>query len=205
MQIAICADSFGVSDPEYGACWVDLLAQKYQLKNFSKVSASNLLISQQVDLALGEKCDFIIVSFTSCTRGEKRHNGIMEPFSYHTASELTTPFDSDDLRVLKEYFVKFFDLDQAIYLNKIIIEHTLDRLLTSGIPFRFSSGGFEHGSFGADPNNYFVKYIKHHSTINLWDFARTREFRPFYHITDPVIHREIHDYYSGEIDKCQKL
>ena len=202
MQVAVCADSFGVSDIEYGSNWVDILSQQVSVTNYSQVSASNLLISQQVDGALKQGADFIIVSFTSCTRGEKRHHGRLEPFSYHTASKQTTPFDQSDLDVLKEYFVRFFDLDLAIYQNHITIEHTLGRLVKSGIPFVFSPGGFEHSSFGGQQQNYFVEYIKHSSTINLWDFARTREFRPFYHITDPVIHKQISEYYIKEINKC---
>jgi hypothetical protein len=204
VRLAICADSFAVSDPDYGPCWADLLAQQYQVINLAQVCATNLLIAQQVEQALSQDPDFVIVCFTSCTRGEKRHCGRIEPFSYHTASATTTPFDQQDLAVLREYFVRFFDLELAIYQNRITIEHTLARLVRSGIPFLFDQGGFEHPQYGDVDRQYFREYNHYRSGINLWDHARTRHYRPFYHIVDPEIHKHVSEYYMGEVSKWVK-
>ena len=132
---------------------------------------------------------------TSCTRGQKRHQGKLQPFSYHTASEVTTPFDSRTLQLIKEYYTDIFDLSLEIYQNRCIIENTLQKLVDSEIPFLFDQGGFEHPKFGAVNTNYFSKYDRYRSLINLWDYTVTRNYRPYYHITDPAIHQEVANYY----------
>ena len=199
-MIAVCGDSFCVPDPEYGPMWADLLGQHCDLRNYSECTSSNLLIARQVDQAIQDRADFVIVHFTSCTRGEKLHDGVYVPFSYHTASHQNTPFDSNALRILKEYYTEFFDLDLAIYQNAITIEHTLTRLVQTGRPFRFDQGGFEHKSYGGT-GQYFAQYDQYRSVYNLWDYVTTREFRPYYHITDSHVHQQIAEYYVQEIAK----
>ena len=199
-MIAVCGDSFCVPDLEYGPMWVDLLSEQCDLHNYSERTATNLLIARQVDQAIRDGAEFIIVHFTSCTRGEKPHAGRYVPFSYHTASEITTPFDSNALRILKEYYTEFFDLDLAIYQNAITIEHTLNRLVQSGRPFRFDQGGFEHSSYGGT-GQYFAQYTQYRSRYNLWDHVTTRKFRPYYHITNDQIHTQVAEYYAQEIAK----
>jgi hypothetical protein len=194
-KVYVCGDSFCVSDLEYGECWVDLLGKDRDVTSLAQVSATNTLISMQVDQAIAENAEFIIVQGTSCTRGEKRHNGKLHPFSYHTASKITTPFDSFSLQLIKEYYTEFFDLDLAIYQNKCIIENTLQKLVDSRIPFLFDQGGFEHLKFGAVNTNYFQKFDRYKSKINLWSYTVTQDYRPYYHITDAKVHREITDYY----------
>ena len=194
-QIYICGDSFCVPDPDYGDCWVDLLAQQRSVVNLAQVSATNILISMQVEYAIKQQPDFIIVQGTSCTRSQKRHNGKLQPFSYHTASETTTPFDQATLKLLKQYYTEFFDLDLEIYQNKCIIENTLQKLVDSQIPFLFDQGGFEHTKFGAVNTKYFSKFDGYRSKINLWNYTVTRDYRPYYHITDSKVHQEVANYY----------
>lgn len=199
-MIAVCGDSFCVPDSDYGPMWADLLGQQCDLRNYSERTATNLLIARQVDQAIQAGAEFIIVHFTSCTRGEKPHNGRYVPFSYHTASKITTPFDSNALRILKEYYTEFFDLDLAIYQNAITIEHTLARLVQSGRRFRFDQGGFEHSSYGGT-GEYFAQYAQYRSRYNLWDHVTTRTFRPYYHVTHSHIHQQVAEYYAQEIAK----
>jgi hypothetical protein len=180
--------------------WVDLLSAHCNLRNYSETTSSNLLIARQVDQALQYHADFVIVHFSSCTRGEKPHAGKYVPFSYHTASKITTPFESNALRILKEYYTEFFDLDLAIYQNAITIEHTLARLVQSGRPFRFDQGGFEHVSYGGT-GQYFAQYTQYRSQYNLWDHATARHYRPYYHIRDQQIHQKVAEYYQQEIAK----
>ena len=197
--VYICGDSFNTPDPEYGACWVDLLSNDIIVVNLSQVSSTNLLISRQIDVALAAHPDFIIVSFTSCTRGEKRHNNQLVPFSYHTASTTTTPFDQTDLDCLKNYFTRFFDLELSIYQNSITIAHTLHKLVTANIPFLFDQGGFEHASYCSQPTRYFQQFDQYRSGISIWDYAGSRDYRPYFHITDSAISKKISDYYNTEI------
>jgi len=198
--IAVCGDSFCAPDPEYGLMWADLLGQHCDLRNYSERTATNLLIARQVDQAIQDCADFIIVHFTSCTRGEKLHAGRYVPFSYHTASDITTPFDPNSLRILKEYYMEFFDLNLAIYQNAITIEHTLAKLVQSNRPFRFDQGGFEHSSYGGT-GQYFALYSEYRSEYNLWDHVTARRYRPYYHITDSHIHQQVAEYYAQEIKK----
>lgn len=191
-MIYICGDSFGVPDPKYGPMWVDLLDQ--EVVNLSVVAASNLMISRQIDRAVAAGASKIIVLFTSCTRGETRRNGCDIPWSWHTASEMTTPFGAEELRILQDYFVHFHSLELAIELNRCVIESSLWRLVNSGCDFVFDQGGFEHPSMGGQAD-YFRQFDQYRSGICLWDFARTREYRPYYHITDPDSHKLIAEYY----------
>jgi hypothetical protein len=196
--IYICGDSFCVPDPEYGACWVDLLAQQRTVVNLAQVSATNLLISQQVDQAIAESAGFVIVQGTSCTRSEIKLNGKVVPYSFLTSNATNTKFDDRQLNIIREYYTEFFDLDLAIYHNQCIIQNTLQKLADSGIPFRFDQGGFEHSSFGATPAKYFGKFDHYRSAVNLWDYANTRDYRPYYHIRDAQVHQQVAQYYIKE-------
>lgn len=201
-MIYICGDSFCVSDPEYGDCWADILARQFEVKNLAQVAATNLLIARQVDQAIAESAEFVIVQGTAVTRGEKRVGNSYVPFSYHTAGPATTPFSDRELKVLKEYYVEFFDLDLAVYQNSITIEHTLYKLKNSGIPFLFDQGGFEHPRFGNVRTGYFEPYAKYRSDINLWNYTVTRDYRPYYHIVDSDVHKAVADYYARKITQA---
>jgi len=192
----ICGDSFGVPDPDYGACWVDYLlplVPAHHVINLSRVCASNLMISQQVDQAIG-RADQIIVLCTASTRSQTRQNGQVVPYSMHSLDS-TTPFNSDQLSILKNYTREFFDLRLAIYENQCIIESMLQRLTESGRPFIWDQGGFEHASYGGT-EQYFVKWSQRRSSRNLWDYAQSREHRPYYHIVDDSVHRDVAAYYA---------
>lgn len=193
-HIYICGDSFCVPDPDYGPCWVDHLSQQRTVTNLARVSATNLMISMQVDQAIAERADFIIVQGTACTRNQTRHQNQIVPYSYHTANQESTPFNRRQLDILKQYYTEFFDLDLAVYENKCIIESTLYRLVRSGISFLFDQGGFEHPSFGSTAT-YFDQFRQYRSKINLWDYTTTRNYRPYYHIVDSAVHRRVADYY----------
>lgn len=189
-MIYVCGDSFGVPDPQYGTGWMERIGS---VTNFAQVSASNVLIAQQVDRALAAGAKKIIVLFSSSTRGEKIENGRAIPFSWHTASRLTTPFDARQLKILQEYFAEFFDLDIAIYTNQCIIEHTLACLENSGVDYVWDQGGFEHHSMGG--KKYFDQYDHRRSAHCLWDYVKARHYRPYYHITDAKIHAMVAEYY----------
>ena len=195
----ICGDSFGVPDPEHGPCWVDYLARlvpTHHIINLSRVCASNLLISQQVDQAI-VSANQIIVLCTASTRSQTRQNDQVVPYSIHSLDS-TTPFTAEQLSILRNHTREFFDLDLAIYENQCIIESMLQRLTDSGRPFLWDQGGFEHASYGGT-HEYFKKWSWRRSSKNLWDYAQSREHRPYYHITDPVVHQQVARYYAGWI------
>ncbi len=199
-KIYICGDSFGVSDPAHGFCWVDLLRNKidYEIINLCQVCASNLVISSQVDQT--KDSDFTIVLFSASTRNQVRYRGQIVPYSIHSLDD-TTPFDQKYLADLTEYSLKFFDLETSIYESQCIIESVLQRLVDRDKPFLFDQGGFEHPSYGS-VKTYFDKYQQYRSRYNLWDYADNRSHRPYYHITDAKVHEMIADYYAEQIHKA---
>lgn len=193
-RVYICGDSFGVSDPEYGPCWTDMISERYRTTNLSRVCASNLLISQQVDQAIEQRPNFIICLCTSSTRQHIRFNNEIVPYSIHSIDR-TPDFDQRQKDLLKQYVVEFFDLDVAIYESQCLIENTLHKLEHSQIPYLFDQGGYEHRI----DRHYFQRYDHRRSQYNLWDHAEKRELRPYYHITDINIHKQVAEYYINVI------
>jgi len=193
--VYVCGDSFGVPDLEYGPCWVDLLAAltNYQVINLSQVCASNLVISWQVDQAIAS-ADYVILLCTASTRSQIRYNQKIVPYSVHSLDS-TTPFDKNQLELLRKFHAEYFDLEIAIYKNQLIIEAMLQRLTDSDCKFCFDQGGFEHPSYGGT-GKYFEKFNQHRSQFNLWDHAQTRSHRPYYHIQDTDIHQQVANYYA---------
>jgi hypothetical protein len=220
MTVYICGDSFGFSDPEYGVCWSERLAKRTTVVNLCRVSASNLQISLQIQHAIEQGADYIIYLATSSVRNDvpigdsknsllERYIDITNPDSAKTVTSYsvaslnnTTPFTEDQLSLLKLYHSQFFDLDIAVHQNELIIEGTLSKLKTSGIPFVFDQGGFEHPTFADSKTNYFVAYKEYRSEICLWDYVSgSLMHRPYYHITDHAIHEEIANYYYNLINE----
>jgi len=193
--IYICGDSFCSSDPDYPEItpWHELISNS---KTLAFNCASNLLISQQVNTAIAQKPDFIIVGFTSSLRSELLWENKVTPFSWLSLDD-TTPFDQLTLTALRGIFEKI-DLSTEIKRNELIIEATLQRLVDSGIPFLFDQGGFEHPSYGGS-NTYFTKFKQYQSNYCLWDYADRGYHRPYFHIEDQAIHTQIADYYIKKI------
>lgn len=211
MNIYICGDSFCTSDPEYGPSWVDLLQENLpqcNIINLAQPAASNLYISLQVDTAIKNAADYIIAAGTAVTRNEvavtNSNRPLIERFKTQELvaySILSIPkhydFTEQQQVLLKEYHSEFFDLPLAIYRDRCIIENTLERLVNSSIKFKFDRGGFEHTKFGAPlQTDYFSRYAKHISKVNLWDYPITTELRPYYHIIDLSVHQFVANYYT---------
>jgi hypothetical protein len=218
-MIYICGDSFAVSDTQYPEIqpWHERLNDTV---NLAQVCASNLLISLQVDRAIKNQADYIIVSFTSVTRAEVKYKEeesnnkeLLDRF-YSLTRENNNSYDLTTLTIwsskdakaltdeqrqlIDEYNKQFFDLDLAIYKDSLIIENTLQRLVDSGIPFKFDQGGFEHQSYGG-VGSYFTKFDRFRSKLNLWDYADTRTHRPYFHITDNSVHKQVAEYFKEQL------
>lgn len=219
MTVYICGDSFGFSDPDYGACWADRLAKRTTVINLCQVSASNFQIALQVQRAIEQDAKHIIYLATSSVRQDAplkegtgnlldRYIDITNPDPVKTVTSYsvtslnnTTPFTEDQLTLLKQYHSRFFDLAIAVHQNELIIEGTLSKLVASGIPFTFDRGGFEHPKFADSKDNYFGAYKEYRSEICLWDYVdELLIHRPYYHITDHAIHEEIANYYYNLIN-----
>ena len=105
-------------------------------------------------------------------------------------------------QIIDNYNKQFFDLDLAIYKDSLIIESILQRLVDSGIPFKFDQGGFENPIFGdIKAKKYFSEFDQYRSDINHWtvDAQMAKSNPHHFHIMDHNIHIEIANYYESAI------
>lgn len=227
-KVYICGDSFGCPDMNWQITpWPillnELLGNNYTVTNLSICCASNLLISMQVDKAISEQADFVILLATTCTRGQgikqdlaDKHTSLYDRFtriaandqhassrdlacySIHSLNE-TCVFPNSTMTVIKDYHSRLFDLDLAIYENQCIIESSLYKLINSRIPFLFDQGGFENPSFGnVRKQDYFKNFDRYRSELNQWTLSKIapNKNHSHFHITDPQLHAQIAEYYT---------
>lgn len=206
-RVYICGASDCFTDVDYpGQSWTEHLQvamPDHDIVNLAIEGASNFVIHLQVDRAIEEQADYVIVHFTSSVRQEIRiantddDRPLLDRFYRHHLSQpnptlLTLSFfqshNSPALarqqqQKLKEFQLEFFDLDIAIKKNYYIIQNALDALVRHGQPFLFSQGGFEHPDFTEDKNlkyqTAFDAYNAWRSKINLWDYLK--DFRATTH------------------------
>ena len=212
-HIYICGDSFATPDPEYGAMWAELLQTRigpgYCVVNHSSVAASNLLVAVQVDHAIRNHADYIIVLATACTRDQAlvkppTDQDLMTRFDQHelVSYSIYRPYRShlntEDQQAIENFHRRYTDLELNIFRDHCILSGMLYQLTQSGIPFLFDQGGFEHPKFGGT-RLYFDEYNSQRSKLNAWDWGDTVNERPYYHIADPVVHQQLADYYAEQI------
>jgi hypothetical protein len=219
-QLTICGDSYYTDDSEWpNIHWTNKLTEllpDFKIKNLSTAGASNVLIRMQIDQALKEKPDYIVVSFTTSLRGLIRYNltplgtnlleRVYKPgqdknkfnlvsFPY-SLIDIFVPFSSSHSRILKEYVTECVDLDVMRTENYYIIESALYRLQKSRIPFSFSLGGFDHIRFTSAADSlvhYFDDFNQHKLDTNMWDYHNEshKTLRPFFHILDNTIQQKL--------------
>lgn len=223
----ICGDSFAMTDKESTIIpWVELLGQylgvQWKIINQSMVCASNLHIRLQVQTAIDNKADFVIMLSTSSTRGEgrlsdryvdnrnmiKRFVNIgtsrsgQEEFGCYSYNSLddTCVFDFEQIEAIKSFRDKIFDLELSIYNSQFIIESSLHALKNNSIPFVFDQGGFENPKFSGSKKQYFKDFDDHRSAFNLWSYVDyPMGHRPYFHITDQSLHQKVAEYYFSKI------
>lgn len=228
-KLYVCGDSFACHDPQHPVIpWVELLQDQlpgWTIHNLARVCASNLHIRLQIDKAIADQADYVIMLATSCVRGQgkighrlQNHMDLIDRFYEIGAQQHinddkdlvcfsinrldnTCVLDSKQLRIVKDFRDHVFDLELEIYQNKCIIESTLYALEKSQIPYVFDQGGFENPKFGVqDDKKYFTDFDHRRSEINLWSESdQPLQHRPYFHITDANIHRRAAKYYASLI------
>lgn len=230
-KIYICGDSFGC--PDFG--WTfdpwpvilqHLLGNDYQVINLSISCASNFLIRVQVDKAIKESADFVILLGTSSTReqgkvknippqydnvydrfrkiGQEDSDRFRRDLACYSMVSLndTCEFEPKDVSVLQEYYGVVFELDLEIQKNQYIIESSLYTLREHDIPFLFDQGGFENPIFGnVREQDYFANFKQYQTLINQWTLASMLpdSNRYHFHIVDQPTHQDIANYYCQNI------
>ena len=236
-KVYICGDSFGCPALNWSIDpWPVLLSKKlgdnYSIVNLSISCASNLLIRLQVDVALDNQADFVILLATTCTRSQGHARSVKESkknlydrfvrigqhdhdhherdlacYSIRSLDE-TCVFSHDNIVTIRNYQSRMFDLDLAIYENQCIIESSLHALKQKRTPFLFDQGGFENPMFGdVRKVDYFTEFDMYKSKINQWSLTK---FLPklnmaHFHIVDPAIHDKIASYYHYGIIHHEKI
>ena len=212
-HIYICGDSFATPDPEYGTMWAELLERElgadYRIVNHSSVAASNLLVAVQVDNAIKNHADFVIVLATACTRGEAlvlppTDQALMDRFnrqelvSYSIYRPYRSQLNTQDQAAIYQFHLQYADLELNIFRDHCILLGALYQLTHSATPFLFDQGGFEHPSFGGT-REYFNEFVAQRADLNVWDYGTTEQDRPHYHILRLEDHVRIAEYYRNKI------
>lgn len=221
LSLYVCGDSFCTQDLDYGPNWVDLLTHKCSeltVINLSSPGASNYLIFLQVQQALKNNCDYLIYHATSSIRNEfaiaddQRKKDHLERYwsphdsqnktvvsnSWVNANRNTNLFSSKSDLVFKEFFANHIDFLSMVGKNYIFIDYTL-RMISESMHkqnWAWNRGGFEHFKFsGASDEWDFSNYVDQECAVNLWDDYDRNVVRPYYHVTDPKIHKKVCNLY----------
>ena len=163
----------------------------------------------QVDHAVKNRADFVVVLATACTRGEAlvqppTNQALMTRFnrrelvSYSVFRPYRSALTLADQQTIHDFHRCYTDLELNIFRDHTLLLGTLLRLQQAGIPFLFDQGGFEHPKFGGS-REYFTEFDSVRTELNVWNYGTTVDERPYYHIKEAAIHQQIADYYYTEI------
>lgn len=167
MKFYCCGDSFFVEDNAWGNNIAQHIAKKLDIKiiNYAKLGASNFTIRLQVEKAISEGADLIIIGFTSVDRIEiplcdYRFKDGIENVDYSTnttlpnffritrtsiKSDVISNFEQTDF--LKSYLANFYDPEYKRQIDFFIVSGLLDKLKKLNIPFVFTRGGLTGPDF----------------------------------------------------------
>lgn len=198
-KIYVCGASDCTHDKKFpNQSWHEKFAESlpdgFDLHNIAIPGASNFLIRLQIDRALDDGADAIIIHFTSSVRTEILLNDRLDkrplldrfynPNVDDTKSTLLSlsriqaknqpGLDNRRVQILKDYQLEFFSLDCAVHLNYYLIRSALEELVSrSETKFIYSLGGFEHPDYTDSPSDHYhrllQKYDRYQSEKNLWD------------------------------------
>lgn len=227
--VYICGASDCFPDPEWpDQSWMDHLQLRlpnYTVASLAVEGASNFMIRLQIDRAVEQGAAFIIVNFTSSIREDIRyqHNTNTSPlldqyYKYYqpvenpnfvcyspVTLEKTRVLSEHQRQLLKQYYIEFSDIELSVQKNYYFIQGALYSLSNGSIPFKFSTGGFEHESYLGHKSKVLDKFNQfsiYQSNYNLWDHITDfKRARPYFHITDQQVNAEISGYYANWINK----
>lgn len=177
MKFYCCGDSFFVEDNLWGNNIGQYVAENLNTKvvNYAKLGASNFTIRLQVERAIQNQADLIIIGFTSIDRIEipfskyRLDDGIENidytdnttlPEFYRytrisTKSDVISNFKQTDY--LKSYLANMYDPDLKRQMDYFVVTGLLDKLVKTKIPFIFTRGGLT-GMDYSDWQKYEVPY-----------------------------------------------
>jgi hypothetical protein len=228
-NVYIVGASDSTPDPNFpGQCWTErlesMLPENFQLYNLAFPAASNFCIRLQIDRAIEQQADAIIINFTSSVRTEIEINNqnnqlpLLERFYKRNLLSLSRIqansidlLDDQSRRELIQYQTKFFNLDLAVQHNFYLIRGALlDLKLHNRTTFCYSLGGFEHPDYTNNFTPFYHNKLKEfepwQSKQNLWDYftdwrvkthniVRPNLSTPGFHIDNPATVNMLSEYY----------
>jgi len=162
MKIICCGDSFFSLDKQWpNTHFSELLAQKLNasLENYAKLGASNFTIALQIEYAITQNPDLIIVGFTSVDRLEipkkpyefpagigniiYEDNNVIPSFysSRHTTTISHSIPNLDMTDTMKMYLANQYDPELKRQSDFFIVAGMLRKLDKLGVKYVFTRGG----------------------------------------------------------------
>lgn len=141
MNILLCGDSFAADySVKYKGSigWPNMLAYEHNLTNLAEAGVSEFKICKQIESSNLKNFDTIIVSHTSPFRipikqHPDHHDDILHKNCDLIYSDIKHSTNSE-LKCAVEFFERFFDIDYAIFVHKLILKHEIELLRTVNIP-----------------------------------------------------------------------
>lgn len=203
-KVLICADSFGVIDPEFPGLHfsekiLNATPPVFELSNLSHGGDSNALITLQLMQGLQFKPDFVILLFTA-TRRYVMDNDVNVHYPLDVNLDALKEYRHNRYTTGKTGMSKLIDQwnsqvvsdDFEIIKNYFLIHYCLQSLNEHKIPFCYSLGGMLHGinySSTVDKNfikNYINDYANQSLKINLWNHKNGKN-RPYFHVDNTEV------------------
>lgn len=172
MNILVCGDSFSADwSVKYPDCegWVNSLSKKYNIKNNSQAGCSEYKIYKQLCSEDVNLYDIIIISHTSPYRIPVEKHPILYNDCLHKNADLIYADiknqNSPDLECISKYFERYFDMEHADFVHKLIIKEQIKHI--NNTPCLHISY-YNSGVFKKLENFYCFKSIlqKHRGLIN---------------------------------------
>lgn len=191
MNIYSCGCSFMSVDPQYpGTHFSEIVARESNgiLITLARPGASNFYIGLQVEYAIKQRPELILVLFSNYDRIELLSGtapyrvdcGIeniqgnpVDHTQAGTVSNVITNFidqrliDSDRKDALKAWFANIYDFGIRYHQDWFMCQGILHRLKNSGIPFVFNFGGMKYPL--ADPDHAWSSFKDNLTLNNPWN------------------------------------
>jgi len=207
-KVLICADSFGVIDPDFqGLHFSEKILDKtppvFELHNLAHGGDSNALIVLQLLQGLQFDPDFVILLFTSTHRHEiDKNKNVYYPkdVSVDALKEFSHDRYTTSCRVLgnksisnlvNDWNTTVISDEFEIMKNYFLIHYCFQLLEKQNIPFCYSLGGMDKVDYSSIVNKNFIKnHINEYSSqalkINLWNH-HCNQPRPYFHVNNDII------------------
>lgn len=185
MNIYSCGCSFMSLDSDYpGTHFTEIVSKQLtgNLTSLARPGSSNFYIALQVDHAIQQRPDLILVLFTNYDRIEilkpnqvyDVKQGYKEIGKTAMSNVITNYIDQSLVEepkkdALKKWFGEVYDFGLAFHRDYYLCLGVLSRLEQSRIPFVFNFGGMRY--FSVDSEVWWKNHSNSMAKLNPWDYT----------------------------------